>query len=151
MAVSNIRRIGFGTLIAVRPSTYAAGSTVYVDISNLVEPPTGPAATAADIDTHALSDGVYETHAKGSVNPGGGTMTVRYDPNDDSGQVLTNLLSQTNPVPEWRITLASVGGSTVHVETFSAHVVSLDRAMPKNGMITTTIGYQVSGAPGYTT
>lgn len=152
MAVSHVRRIGFGTLIAVRPSTFTAGgSTVFVNIANIVEPPSGPDATAADIDTHTLDDGVYETHSKGSVNPGTGTTTIRYDPEDDSGRVLADLLAQTDPVPQWRVTFASVGGSTVHIETFSAHLMSIGREMPKNGMIQTTIGFQGSGAPGYTT
>lgn len=152
MAVTHVRRIGFGTLIAVRPSTFAAGgSTTFVNIANIVEPPSGPDATAADIDTHTLDDGIFETHSKGSVNPGTGTMTIRYDPTDDSGRVLADLLKQIDPIPEWRVTFAAVSTSTTHIELFSAHLMAIGREMPKNGMIQTTIGLQGSGNPGYTT
>ncbi len=152
MAVTHVRRIGFGTVIAVRPSTFTSGgSTVFVDIANIIEPPSGPDATAADIDTHTLDDGIYETHSKGSVNPGTGSMTIRYDPTDDSGRLLADLLAQTDPTPEWQVTFAAVQGTTAEIETFSAHLMSLGRTMPKNGMIQTTIGFQASGNPGYTT
>ncbi len=152
MTVTHIRRIGFGTLISVRPSTFAAGgSTLFVNIANIVEPPSGPDATATDVDTHTLDDGIFETHSKGSVNPGTGTMTIRYDPTDDSGRVLADLLKQTDPTPQWQVTFAAVSTSTAHIETFKGHLMGIARTIPKNGMIQTTISIQASGNPGYTT
>ena len=147
MAVSNIKRIGLGTLVAVQATT----SSTFVTIANIVEPPSGPDASAADIDTHTLDDGVYETHAKGSVNPGTGTMVLAYEPEDDSGRLLADLLAQITPVPQWRLTLPARDGSTAQVETFGANVMTMSREIPKNGMITRTVGIQGSGNPGYTT
>ena len=152
MAVSNIKRIGLGTVVSVRPSTFTAGgSTVFVAIANIVEPPSGPDASAADIDTHTLDDGIYETHAKGSVNPGTATMVLAYDPEDDSGVLLAQLLAQFTPVPQWQIVFPARDGAGAQTETFSANLMTMGREIPKNGLVTRTVGLQASGNPGYTT
>lgn len=148
---SNIKRIGLGTTISVRPSTFTAGgSTVFVAVANIVEMMSGPDGSAADIDTHTLDDGNYETHAKGSVNPGTGTMVMAYEPNDTSGVLLAALLAQITPAPQWQFTMPARDGSTAHTETFSAHVMTMSREVPKNGLITRTVGIQATGNPGFT-
>ena len=154
MAVSSIKRIGLGVTLAVRESTDSAGgSTTFVTIANIIEPPSGPDATATMVDTHVIQDGTYETKRKGSVDPGTGSMTVLYDPEDDSGRLLSDLLGKPAcaAIPQWRITWPICDGSTAQTEVFSAEVSGLSRTMAKNEMIQRTVTFQASGNPGYTT
>ena len=152
MTVSAIKRIGLGTTLEVRQSTSTAGgSTVFVTIGNIVEPPSGPDATATMVDTHTLDDGTYETKRKGSVDPGTGSMTILYDPEDTSGQILESLLSKVScsAIPQWRTTLPACDGSTAQVRLFSAEVSGLSQTMPKNEMLQRTVTFQASGNPGF--
>jgi hypothetical protein len=155
MAASSIRRIGLGVTIEARDSTSASlGSTAWFTIGNIVEPPSGPDATANVVDTHVIQDGTYETKRKGSVDPGTGSMTIAYDPEDDSGRKLADYLGadSCNTTPQWRITFPACAPSTSSVtETFSANVTGISRTMAKNELIQTTVTFQASGNPGYTT
>lgn len=154
MTVSAAKRIGLGTTLSVRPSTFTAGgSTVFVVIANIVNPPTGPDGTAVDINVHTLDDGQVATFQKGVVDPGGGTLDIMYDPVDASGQLLAQLfLAGTgSAMPQWQIGLPVASTSTARTETFSAYVNAQSRAMPKDGMLVRTIGFHASGNPGFTT
>jgi len=135
--------IGFGSKISVDP----LGGSTFTDIA-YVRSIKRDDATSHVSDTTCLDNSTrYETKLGGTVNPGGVTLELAFDPDGATHKTLALLLS-TQAVASWKITYSD---ATTTTETFSGFVQSLGQEVPLRELVTRNIKIEVTGNPGFET
>ena len=108
----------------------------------------GPGVDFPEVDTTTMdSSSNYRTSVAGLGNPGDVSLQMLYDPGGASHKVLARA-AQNRTVKVWTV---YHGSSTGDTDVFSAWVKSINREIPKDGMIAADVSIHITGLPGYTT
>ena len=134
------KRIGYGVTLETTTSTGVLSIAYIRSIS-------GPNADINDVETTTLdSTGGFRTFIAGLIDGGEVTAELIYDPSVESHKTLgTRFKART------LATYTITDPSTTAGSAFSAYVKSMGREIPLDDVITCSVGFKVSGNPGYTT
>lgn len=134
------KRIGYGVTLETTTSTGTMSIAYIRSIS-------GPNSDINDVDTTTLdTTGGCRTFIAGLIDAGEVTCELAYDPSVESHKTLgTRFKARTAH------TYTITDPSTTSGSAFTGYIKSMSREIPLDDMITCSVGFKVSGNPGYAT
>lgn len=134
-------RIGFGSVLAVTTTTAETNVGAVRNID-------GPNVVFNDADTTTLdSSSNYRTFIQGLGDPGELTFDLIASTTHLSHKRIAFYMNNRTAAKTWSVYHGSSAGD---VDTFSAYVKGMTRAIPLDDVITYSVTLKVTGKPGYT-
>lgn len=132
------KAIGYGVTLETTTSTGTLSIAYIRSIS-------GPNSSINDVDTTTLdSTGGFRTFIAGLIDGGEVTCELVYDPSVESHKTLgTRYKARTSQA--YTITHPS----TTSNSAFTGYIKSLSREIPLDDVVTCTVGFKVTGNPGF--
>ena len=136
------KTFGYGSVLAVTTTT---GETNIGQLRNI----TGPGVSFGDVDTTCMDSSTnYRTFVAGLGDGGEVTASLVYAPTTISHKRLMYYMGQRSTKSFKLYHGTTAAGDE---DTFSAHIKSVSREIPMDGLITASLTLKLTGKPGYTT
>lgn len=134
------KTIGYGVTLETTTSTGVVSIAYIRSIS-------GPNADINDVDTTTLdSTGGFRTFIAGLIDGGEVTCELMYDPSVESHKTLGTRFKSRSAA-----TYTITHPSTTSTSAFTGYIKSMSREIPLDDVVTCTVGFKVSGNPGFAT
>ena len=136
------KHFGYGSVLQVTTTTGDLAIGQVLSIS-------GPGVDFDDVDTTTMdSSSNYRTFVPGLGDPGELTISLVYAPTTTSHKRLMYYMGQRSTKAFKLYHGTTAAGDE---DTFSAHIKSMSREIPLDGIITGDVTLKITGKPGYTT